>query len=613
MFLACRACLLAVALAGGTGPWPHGPVDVMRLNAMPNLRDLFDWHAEDGHLDEKGLVRLLRVQRESDGFKQELPSLFTRAVRKTIFNMSTNATLQWDDFHLPYQHYFFPNRKRWLDQLTVWSCLHVQRQTLPAGAHHYRYLPKTESRFQAEFGRTTVEWCKEHVRYRKRRNMQQQQPQPPPPPPGGYHEESMVLSATAMLPRGCGIWGATQNTVHCYFPRKNPELKGRLAVLVTGIKDRYYPRSSFRHVVMPAAQEGYEVDYYALLDWQPTVAPDQMAEQRNAVFNPGQIHTKREGRSVSNPQLANASLRQGLSLVSRLARAYGASRLYLQFLQPGLKEDPPWHGCNRYLGRGTALHIDYRRTRFAYKNVEFLWNISLQMLQREGLASYTHVLWQREDVHWVSDMHLDLCRDPWAVYGRVVSNVCKPEANHPREVYSSDKVFLAGGEAARSFFKLYDLVNCGNPGHELSQVVSPEEFVIEAARVLGLKFHEVPWISMPYIIARHMKIYGQADIDAVFCLKFSRSCLFRPGGSFVSAIQVPYRGCEDISDGLHDQAFPGVRNNPLPIVGREVLGAEGSLECQQTPFPSVRVPGLSLQSLLVQQASSSEISFQLQV
>ena len=111
---------------------------------------------------------------------------------------------------------------------------------------------------------------------------------------------------------------------------------------------------------MPAAHEGYEVDYYVLLDWQPSVAPDRMAEKGIGVFNPDQIHTKREGRSVANAQLANASLRQSLSLVSRLARAYGASRLFVQFLQPGLKEDPPQHGCNIYLGRGTAAHIDYR-------------------------------------------------------------------------------------------------------------------------------------------------------------------------------------------------------------------------------------------------------------
>ncbi|CAE6940348.1 unnamed protein product [Symbiodinium sp. KB8] len=327
MIPVCRVSgLLAVALAG-TGSWPHGAVDVMRPNAKPNLRALFDWHAADGHLDERGLTRLLRVQ-----------------------------------------------------------------QTLPEDAPHYRYLPKTENRFQAEFGRTAMEWCNRHMRYRNRKKMQRQQPQPPPPPAGGYLEEEHGT-------------------------------KRRLAVLVTGIKGI-------------------------------------------GVFNPDQIHTKREGRSVANAQLANASLRQSLSLVSRLAR------------------EKAWLPTAMCSGSG------------------------------------------------------------------------------------------------RSFFKLYDLVNCGNPGHELSQVVSPEQFTIEAAGVLGLKFHEVSWTSMPYIIARHMKVYGNADVDVVFCLKFSRSCLFRPGGSFVSAIHVPYRGCE---------------------VGREVLGAEGSLECQQTPFPSVRVPGLSLQSLLVQQ------------
>ena len=168
MIPVCRAFgLLAVALAG-TASWPHGAVDVMRLNAKPNLRDLFDWHVVDGHLDEGGLTRLLRVQSVSDGFRQDLPNLFIRVVAKSIFNMSTNATLQWDDFHLRYQHHYFPNRKTWLDQMTVWSCLHVRRQTLPEDAPHSRYLPKTENRFQAEFGRTTMEWCNNHMRYRNR-------------------------------------------------------------------------------------------------------------------------------------------------------------------------------------------------------------------------------------------------------------------------------------------------------------------------------------------------------------------------------------------------------------------------------------------------------------
>ena len=84
MIPVCRVSgLLAVALAG-TGSWPHGAVDVMRPNAKPNLRALFDWHAADGHLDERGLTRLLRVQSVSDGFRHDLPKLFSRVVGKSI-------------------------------------------------------------------------------------------------------------------------------------------------------------------------------------------------------------------------------------------------------------------------------------------------------------------------------------------------------------------------------------------------------------------------------------------------------------------------------------------------------------------------------------------------
>ena len=45
--------------------------------------------------------------------------------------------------------------------------------------------------------------------------------------------------------------------------------------------------------------------------------------------------------------------KQVLSLVARYARAFGAGSLFLQLLDPGLKEDPPQPGCNRYLGEGS--------------------------------------------------------------------------------------------------------------------------------------------------------------------------------------------------------------------------------------------------------------------
>eukprot|EP00435_Cladocopium_sp_Y103_P024154 s958_g5.t3 len=54
---------------------------------------------------------------------------------------------------------------------------------------------------------------------------------------------------------------------------------------------------------------------------------------------------------------------------------------------------------------------------------------------------------------------------------------------------------------------------------------------------------------------------------------------------------------------LEDDAVPVPNSTAgaLLKVAREILGADAPLECQQTPFPSVKVPGLSLQSMLVQQ------------
>ncbi|CAE7939376.1 unnamed protein product, partial [Symbiodinium necroappetens] len=502
----------AAVLADGKGPWPHGPVDVLRLHAKPNLRELFDWFAVDGRLDGSGLTRLLQAQRESDGLREEISDAFSRMLQATVFRLKTNASLGWEDFRITYQHSYFPLRKNRFTKFAAWSCLKVRRQTLPKDSYHYRYLPKMEARFLAAVGRTMVEWCNDHVRHRRKPKPQT----PPPPPTGGYREESQILSFTAMLAQGCK---ASEATLRCSFPRKAGQ-RGRLAVLVTGIKNRYYPRSAFKHVVAPAAREGYEVDYFALLDWKSAITTDRITGQAVGVFNPLHANNKREARSLPNPQFANASVRQGLSLVSRLARASGASSLYLQFLDPGLQEDPPRQGCNRYLGQGSAEVMNYRRTRLTYKNVEILWNITLERLKRQGLAAYNHVLWQREDAHWVSDLRLDLFRDPWTVSGFSMSGACEAAPSILPEGHISDKVFLAGEVAASSFFKLYDLVNCGNPNPELSRVRHPEHFIVEATRALGLKFQ---------VAQRDREIQNQAphrEVQAFLCC-FRRFGLFQ--------------------------------------------------------------------------------------
>jgi len=59
------------------------------------------------------------------------------------------------------------------------------------------------------------------------------------------------------------------------------------------------------------------------------------------------------------------------------------------------------------------------------------------------------------------------------------------------------------------------------------------------------------------------------------------------------------------SDLEEEVALPGSTAEALLKVGQEMLGTDARLECLQTPFPSVKVPGLSLQTMLMQQVQQA--------
>ena len=371
--------------------------------------------------------------------------------------MSRNETLSWTNFEALFTS-SFPWRRHLFNKFL--HCNYLRVRKLPQDdCYHYRYEAKTESHLRALGGDKIIDQIDE--RYRRKRASPKVFL---PAPEGGYRDEPEQLSETAPA-RGCVLEGSS---VNCSFGggRRGPRHpRGRVAVLVTGIKDRFYPRSVFRHVVAPVTRAGYRVDYFALLDWAKTPMVDQvMAEGDVGIFNPVKSQNSRDfdSRSVPNPQVANASMRQVLGLVSRYGRKYGASSLFLRFMPTGLREDPPRVGCNRYLGQGGADILNYRRTRLTYKNIQLLWNIVQEHLVREGLNSrYTHVLWQREDLHWVADLDLSPFADPQSVYGCAMGNRCEPNTTGTAQDGNvADKTLLVGGEAAQSFFRLYDIVNC---------------------------------------------------------------------------------------------------------------------------------------------------------
>jgi len=92
---------------------------------------------------------------------------------------------------------------------------------------------------------------------------------------------------------------------------------------------------------------------------------------------------------------------------------------------------------------------------------------------------------------------------------------------------------------------------------------------------------------------------NSADATAARAAKPMALAGFTPTGLKDIVIAVNAADLED--DGV---PMPNSTADALLKVAREILGADAPL-CQQTPFPSVKVPGLSLQSMLVQQVQQA--------
>ena len=453
-----------------------------------------DWHAVDDELSEMRLRQLLNVQWEADGHSEGrvveiksklaelygwigpaslafglgarvqtsgMPELYFRILQSGIYYFGRNESLPWKRFHEQYtQSFFF--RKHLFNKFVDCSYRKVKKLKQPGDCYHYRYVAKTESQLLAVAGRNRLDQLDERFRQARIKPTGSVAI-----PTGGYHHEPEALSPDriAVAARGCMI---EESSVNCSFRRPrhmHGRQRGRLAVLVTGLKDRYYPLSVFKHVVEPATRAGLQVDYYALLDWAKTTMVHHLTNDPDSLFNPVKSGggAGEDVRSIANPQMANASMRQVLSLVSRYGRKYGAGNLFLRFMDPGLREDVARMGCNRYIGEGTAQTFNYRRTRLTYKNVQVLWQVVQAFLLQEGTNStYTHVLWQREDMYWVADLDLSNFQDPKGVHAYTMLDAkCEPfRASAAPDTEFSDKTLLMGGEAAASFLKLYDIVNC---------------------------------------------------------------------------------------------------------------------------------------------------------
>eukprot|EP00445_Apocalathium_hangoei_P071454 CAMPEP_0204165158 /NCGR_PEP_ID=MMETSP0361-20130328/37884_1 /ASSEMBLY_ACC=CAM_ASM_000343 /TAXON_ID=268821 /ORGANISM="Scrippsiella Hangoei, Strain SHTV-5" /LENGTH=376 /DNA_ID=CAMNT_0051122121 /DNA_START=145 /DNA_END=1273 /DNA_ORIENTATION=+ len=100
-------------------------------------------------------------------------------------------------------------------------------------------------------------------------------------------------------------------------PRGPEARRPKVAVLVSGVRERFYGLPTLQHVVAPAAAAGYDVDYYAALNWEPSHMLEHSPWSQSWL------------RPVSNPAVVNLSVGALREQLARHARHYGARRTHL--------------------------------------------------------------------------------------------------------------------------------------------------------------------------------------------------------------------------------------------------------------------------------------------
>lgn len=301
-----------------------------------------------------------------------------------------------------------------------------------------------------------------------------------------------------------------------------PQRSKRLAVLVGGPKDRFYPIPTLRHVVAPAVKAGYTVDYYVML----------------AGSLPGSSFKAYWYRPVANPWIANLSQEAVEEYLIKHARHYGASRVvvYLQHIiyLTSLPNNSSW---TRWLGSSGRQASALIRNLLWLQNFEMLWKWTVQV---EGPDSYDQFLLVRSDIHWVSDLHLEYMQSPWEVYSKQFGHLCSK--NDLVDV-PDDRAFLVGRHVAKDIFTAFTAY-FHEPSSLLDSATRIEDFIIKVARLRGVPWNIVQGDLWPFWPGLHMM---QPDWSVpVLCLRgIGQNLLNNPTGDCVHPKKVRYPFCED--------------------------------------------------------------------
>lgn len=522
----------AIVVSLGVASWAieRAAIDPFAEGSVAKLRTLFREEAGDaGVLGLEGLGRILAIQRAADGVGHPFPIQYTTTIH-TLWRLGQQH-LKEDSFLKGYPNYFRHREYLWREwlveafELPGPMCTYPGMRSLCCGSIYgpRGYASCFNATYPFEDCCGSLQGGAEEPGWDEEQEAQAQRfgsVEATTPAVRGMLGEPAVAAAE----RGrAAMTGCTEVSCTCVLRREGPRAK-RIAVMVVGVRQRYYPLTTLRHVVAPAAKQGYDVDYLAMLSWSPPL------QQR-------QVWSKTYLRPSRNPMFANSTKLAMQDYLVRRARRYGARQVQVHLMDPGVSWDPLPANLSRLLGRDTRTHPAFLNYLLRLKKVEMLWNRSRAAL--DPGEAYTHVILVRDDVHWVDDINLADFPDPGTVYSQPLGFLCqRPHLpSHP-----SEHVFVMGALAAerllRPYTEFYD-----NPSPALDTVDSTEQFWYVLAALLGVKWQFVKRNRLPYFLSQHMLVGN----ETVFCIRgTSRAELARPTASCVHPSLVRHVACDDL-------------------------------------------------------------------
>lgn len=330
----------------------------------------------------------------------------------------------------------------------------------------------------------------------------------------------------------------------------------RFAVFVTGVIERFVLESTLRHVVAPAAKDGWCVDYFLQLSgaWD--------GQWLETIYSPGIMRPQ----PVPSPY-TTMSREQFTAIVLKQALIHGANYINIRLNEEGDEIDQitPDH----MMVRGKRLHAYPPLTSKAgqnqlrrLKSIEELWNRSVAYT---GSSTYDYIMLSRDDVHWAADVNLSWFAQDSKEIQIMYTYYC---GNPTTAGWLGDKVRIMTGGIAGKMMHMYSDIYY-NLDTRLNGVHTAEDLLHRTAILHDVTSVQVKLSHFPFYVAQYFELEGYG---VTLCLRYARTtpcvnasthdvmhgrfgpaCFLDPARRpCMGALKLTYPGCAIFARGRYD-------------------------------------------------------------